>query len=131
MEFDTVLLVDEEESLRSMVGEFLERHGYRVLKAAAGLEALRIAARHGSGILFVITAVEMTDMSGPQLAQRVAQLHPEARILFTSDHAKEAVVQQGELDPGAAFLQKPFSLEALASKLREVVKESSAAKTRA
>jgi len=125
---DTVLLVDEEESLRSMVGEFLQGRGYKVLQASGGLEALRVAARHGSGIHFVVTAVGMAGMSGPQLATRVAQLHPEAKILFTSDHAREAMAQHGELDPGAAYLQKPFSLEALGRMLREVMEGGPAAK---
>jgi CheY-like chemotaxis protein len=121
---ETILLVEDDPALREMAATLLRRLGYTVLAAANGLEALRLKQQRGSGhIDLLFTDVVMPHMSGKELADRVQALSPHTRILFTSGYTENTIVQQGGLNPGVVFLQKPFTPSALARKVREVLDE--------
>jgi len=121
---ETILLVEDEPQVRALVRVTLERYGYAVLEARHGVEALVVAAQHPGPIHLLVTDVVMPQMSGPQVALQLASGRPDMKVLYMSGYADHAVVHHGVLDPGAAFLHKPFSLEVLASKVREVLDAS-------
>ena len=118
---ETVLLVEDEEPLRELAREYLESNGYRVLEAATGGDALRVAGEHAGPIHLLLTDVVMPGMGGRELAQQLVQQRPETRVLYMSGYTDDAIVHHGVLDPGVVFLPKPFTLETLARKLREVL----------
>jgi PAS domain S-box-containing protein len=118
---ETVLLVEDEKAVRNLAREVLECRGYHVLEAAGALEALEVAERYKKHIHLLLTDVVMPQMGGRELAEQLARLHPETKVLFMSGYADNAVVHHGLLDPGTALLQKPFTAQALARKLREVL----------
>jgi len=121
---ETILLAEDEEPVRMMVQEFLESHGYTVLRAADGLEALGICEQYGEPIHLLVTDVVMPRMGGRELAERVAQIRPELPILYISGYTDDAAVRHGAADRKAAFLSKPFSLQSLSGKVREVLDAS-------
>jgi PAS domain S-box-containing protein len=118
---ETVLIAEDAAPVRSVAREVLRRHGYRVLAAADGPSALELAAAHPGPIDLLITDVIMPEMSGRQLADRLRDLRTTLRVLFVSGYTDDAIVRHGILEPGIAFLQKPFSPESLARKVREVL----------
>jgi two-component system cell cycle sensor histidine kinase/response regulator CckA len=118
---ETVLLVEDEESVRELVREALEGRGYNVCSARNGNEALAIAARQELKIDLMITDVVMPGMGGRELVNRMAAVRPGIRVLYLSGYTEDAIVHHGVLEPGTAFLQKPFTLDALALKVREVL----------
>jgi two-component system cell cycle sensor histidine kinase/response regulator CckA len=110
---ETILFVEDEESVRELVRDYLGTIGYRVLEAADGVQALALAAAHKGPIHILITDVVMPRLSGRELASRLASERGEMKVLFISGH--------GVLEGGVAFLQKPFNLKSLAQKIREVL----------
>jgi CheY-like chemotaxis protein len=120
-EGETILLVEDEARVRDLARLVLQRQGYTVLEAADGQEALRLAAGHSGPIHLLLTDVVMPGMSGMALAEGLGQTHPDLKILFTSGYTDIAIAHQGVLEPGVAFLQKPFSPLALARKVRAVL----------
>ena len=118
---ETLLVVEDEGVVRNLVRKRLQRDGYTVLEANHGEEALRIAIRYEGTIDLMVTDVVLPNMSGRQLAERMATIRSDTRVLYMSGYADSAIVQHGVLDPGIAFLRKPFTLDALASKVREVL----------
>jgi PAS domain S-box-containing protein len=118
---ETVLLVEDEPAVRDMTQAALQRHGYTVLPAASGAEALRIARANHGVINVVVTDVVMPGMSGPQLVERLREEHPRLAALFMSGYTSDAVFRHGIETGQADFLQKPFSTSALAAKLRQVL----------
>jgi PAS domain S-box-containing protein len=118
---ETVLLVEDEENVRDLACEFLQLNGYRVLKAANGGEALLICEQHEGPIHLMITDVVMPRMSGRELAERLVPLRPEMKVLYTSGYTDDALVPHGVLEPGTHFIEKPFTSDALASTVREVL----------
>ena len=118
---ETVLLVEDEDGVRALAGYVLRDCGYEVLEARNGAEALRVAGGHTGQIELVVTDVVMPQMGGREVAERVAALHPEARVLFLSGYTDDAIVRHGILEEEVAFLQKPFTTAALARKVREVL----------
>jgi PAS domain S-box-containing protein len=119
---ETVLLVEDEKAVRMLASTILRKSGYKVLEAANGEEALRIV--HGQpprSIQLMLTDVVMPGLSGRQLAGRVASLQPTTKILYMSGYTDNAIVHHGVLDPGTAYIEKPFTPETLASKVREVL----------
>jgi len=118
---ETVLLVEDAAPVRSLARKGLESYGYQVLEAADGPAALELSARHPRGIDILVTDVVMPGMSGRELAERLAPARPGMRVLYTSGYTDDAMVHQGVLRSGVAFLQKPFVPETLARKVREVL----------
>jgi PAS domain S-box-containing protein len=121
---ETVLLAEDEELVRHLAVDILEGHGYTVLQASTGEEALRIAQEHEGRIDLLFTDVVMPRMNGKELADRISELHPEVKVLYASGYTDEAIVHLGVLEPGIAFLQKPFTPSSLARKVREVLGEA-------
>lgn len=118
---EIVLVVEDEESVRTLTVRMLNQLGYKVLTAAEGYEAVEIAKTHSGRIDVLLTDVIMPNMSGKQLADAVLAVHPETSVVFISGYTENTVVHHGVLNPGFEFLPKPFSREALARKLREVL----------
>jgi two-component system, cell cycle sensor histidine kinase and response regulator CckA len=118
---ETVLLVEDEPAVREMTQAALQRHGYTVLPAASGAEALQIARANHGAINVVLTDVVMPGMSGPQLVERLREDQPRLAALFMSGYTSDAVLRHGIETGEADFLQKPFSTSALAIKLRQVL----------
>src|SRR5437667_1891766 len=118
---ETILVAEDERLVRVLAQKVLERAGYRVLVGAGGADALALAERHDGPILLLLTDVVMPEMNGRELARRLTGVRPGVRVLYMSGYADEAVAQHGVLDPGTAFLQKPFTPEALAKKVRGVL----------
>ena len=118
---ETILLVEDEESVRRLARAFLENRGYTVLEARDGAHAVEICEQRSASIHLMVTDVVMPKMSGHELAQRVAPLRPEMRVLFVSGYTGDALTQQGGLGPRAAFLEKPFGPGDLVKKVRQVL----------
>jgi two-component system, cell cycle sensor histidine kinase and response regulator CckA len=127
---ETILLVEDDPSLREMAGALLKRLGYTVLPAANGVEAMSLVHKQGRGhIDLVFTDVVMPQMSGNELAERIRALHPQTKILFTSAYTESSIVHQGVLAKGVALLQKPFTPSALAQKIREILDQPNVPKS--
>jgi PAS domain S-box-containing protein len=120
-EGELVLLVEDEEMVREMSRQVLEMNGYHVLEASHGKEALLVCEQHAGRIDIMVTDVVMPQMSGRELAECLASSRPETKILFVSGYTDDAIVRHGVLDENVNFLQKPFSPDALAAKVREVL----------
>ena len=118
---ETILLVEDEEAVRTMISKVLQSGGYTVLEAQHGVEALRVCKKHSGPIHLMISDVVMPQMSGRELAGRLALRRPEMRVLYISGYPDNAIVHHGVLETGTAFLQKPFTLNALEYKVREVL----------
>ena len=119
---ETVLLVDDEPTVRSVASQVLREQGYTVLESTNGVEALKVAEEHASEELHLLfTDVVMPLMGGRDLAERLRTQHPETRVLFTSGYTEEAVVRPDPLQSGTDFIQKPFTPAALALKVRAVL----------
>jgi len=119
---ETVLLVEDESSVRSMAVRILREQGHRVLEACTGEEALRLVREmKNEEISLLLTDLVMPHMGGQELARRVRAERPDIKVLFFSGYTDEAAVRHGVLDPGSAFLQKPFSPAALVRKIRKLL----------
>ena len=118
---ETILFVEDEQSVRELVSEYLSARGYQVLDAADGQQALEIAAAHPGKIQLLITDVVMPRLSGRELAARLTAARPNLKVLYISGYTDDSVFRHGVLQGGMDFLQKPFNLKALAAKLREVL----------
>jgi PAS domain S-box-containing protein len=118
---ETVLLVEDAPSVRAVARQILERYGYTVIEAPGGPAALDIAVRHPGTIHLLLTDVVMPEMSGRQVADRLVALRPQLRVLFISGYTDDSIVRHGVLEAGIAYLQKPFTPEGLARKVREVL----------
>jgi CheY-like chemotaxis protein len=114
---ETILLAEDQDGIRDLVREFLQRKGYTVLFATDGEDALRIANEHNMPVDLLLTDLVMPNVGGRDLAHRLRQLHPRMKVLFMSGYAEPAI--SGGQDGGAPVLQKPFLLDALAHKIRE------------
>jgi two-component system cell cycle sensor histidine kinase/response regulator CckA len=125
---ETVLLVEDDESVRRLATLILERNGYRVIATADGMTALDAARAHDGPIDLLLTDMVMPGLNGREVAERFATLQPSARVLFMSGYAGEALSAQGVLDPSVAFLAKPFVPAELARKVREVLDEPAPAR---
>ena len=109
----TIMVVEDEYSIRKLAREFLEVQGFKVLEAACGDEALEISKKHRGPLHLVLTDVVMPGMSGPEMINRLSPSHPEMRVLYISGYADSRVVDRSLMNPGAEFLQKPFSFASL------------------
>jgi len=118
---ETVLLVEDEEMIRNLVQKVLKANGYTVLVAANGRDAERVAGQHDGRIHLLVTDVVMPGMNGREVAQRLAALRAGIQVLYLSGYTDDAIVHHGVLEPGVAFLQKPFTPAVLGRKVREVL----------
>ncbi|HSA23988.1 MAG TPA: response regulator, partial [Myxococcota bacterium] len=118
---ETVLVVEDEASVRALALEILGRLGYRVLSAQDGQEALRLAGQSEEPIDLLVTDVVMPGMNGRELAERLQRLHPETRVLYTSGYSEEVIAHRGVVEEQLNFLSKPYTPRSLADKLREVL----------
>jgi CheY-like chemotaxis protein len=118
---ETVLVVEDDASVRKVAKAFLEHFGYVVLEAANAGEALELCRREVHRIDLLLADVILPEMSGRELAERIKALKPGVEVLYMSGYTDNVIVKHGVLDPGVAFIQKPFTLETLARKVREVL----------
>ncbi len=118
---ETILVVEDESIVRKMAVKILNRQGYHVLFASEGNEALQIAKDYDKHIDLLMTDVVMPNMNGRELSEQLTQSRPELRVLFTSGYTEDVVAHHGVLDEGVHFVNKPYSPETLARKVREVL----------
>ncbi|HEV8125057.1 MAG TPA: PAS domain S-box protein [Gemmatimonadales bacterium] len=118
---ETILLVEDAAAVRGVARHILERYGYTVLEAPSGKPALDLAAKRSGPIDLLLTDVVMPGMSGRVLGEQFAELRPETRILYMSGYTDDAILRHGMLQPGIAYLEKPFTPETLARMVRMVL----------
>jgi PAS domain S-box-containing protein len=118
---ETVLVVEDEESVRALACRILSGRGYNILEAPNGKEALRMVREYPGKIHLVLTDVVMPGMSGKELVSQLEALRPGIKALYISGYTDNAIVHHGTLDSAVAFLQKPFAVGSLAGKVREVI----------
>jgi two-component system, cell cycle sensor histidine kinase and response regulator CckA len=118
---ETILLVDDNEPVRTSTGSILKLRGYQVLQAASGLEALQIAEKHPGKIHLLVADVMMPEMSGMELARRLQSKRPEAKVLYMSGFSEETVRLETTFDPATSFVQKPVSAALLIQKIRDLL----------
>jgi len=121
---ETILVVEDDATVRTLIRRLLESNGHTVLLAPGGDEGLRLARSHGRPIHLLITDVVMPGMSGRDLAAQVQALVPGIKVLYVSGYTDDAIVRHGVLKPGIAFLQKPFTADALARKVRGMLNDA-------
>jgi hypothetical protein len=119
---ETILLVEDEDSVRKFVQTMLNRQGYSVLEAPTADDALRIAADPDARFDLLLTDVIMPRLNGPELAARIVDLRPQLKVLYMSGYTDRAIRLQDELGGGANFIQKPFTPAALGEKVRELLR---------
>jgi CheY-like chemotaxis protein len=118
---ETILVVEDEDIVRSLACRGLREQGYHVIEARHGGEALRQVGEQPRKIDLVISDVVMPEVGGRELGQRLARIQPDLPVLYMSGYTGDDVIQRGLLDPGAPFQQKPFTPEGLARKVREML----------
>ena len=120
---ETILFVEDEQSVRELVRDYLVGAGYCLLEASDGVQALKVASAHPGPIHMLITDVVMPHLSGPELATKLTAERRDLKVLFISGYTDDTVFRHGVLEGGVAFLQKPFNLKALSQKIREVLND--------
>jgi CheY-like chemotaxis protein len=118
---ETVLIVEDEHTVRELTRQVLRLQGYRTLDAANGAQALAVAAAHDGPIHLLVSDVVMPGMNGPELAGKLKAVRPETAVLFLSGYTSHAIVRGGMLEEGNNFLQKPFTPTDLAATVRSVL----------
>jgi CheY-like chemotaxis protein len=118
---ETILLVEDSQPLRKLTQSFLESHGFRVLVAKDGEEAIKVATQHSGKIDLLFTDVVMPGMNGRAVAETLLPRQPGMRVLYTSGYTDSFVARHGVLEEGMVLLHKPFTEEVLISKVREVL----------
>ncbi len=118
------MIVEDEEAVRNLTREILEECGYTIIEARNGLEALEICSHSECDIDLLITDVVMPQMGGRELAEKLAVTHPQLKVLFISGYTNDAVVRHGIMEDNTNFIQKPFTLDDITKKVREVLDSS-------
>jgi CheY-like chemotaxis protein len=118
---ETILVIEDEDIVRNLACRGLKDHGYSVVEAQNGAEALEYMKEHPGSVDMVITDVVMPEMGGRELARNLAGSEPDLPVLFMSGYTGDDVVHRGLLDPGAPFQQKPFTPNGLATKVRAML----------
>jgi CheY-like chemotaxis protein len=118
---ETILVVEDEKDVRSLIVQILRKQGYQVIEAESGAEAFDACANHEGKISLLLTDVVMPGMSGRELAEKLLSWQPEMKVLYMSGYTDDAMIRYGVLEAGMNFMQKPFSMEALAQKVRQVL----------
>lgn len=122
---ETILLIEDEEPVRNLTREILLACGYTVIEAGNGLEALEICEKRGCNFDLLMTDVVMPEMGGRELAEKLATRFPNLRILFTSGYTDDSVMHRGVIETNINFIQKPFTFETLAAKVRKLLNNPS------
>jgi two-component system, cell cycle sensor histidine kinase and response regulator CckA len=123
---ETILLVEDEQGVRDLAREYLEISGYKVLVAENGAAAVKVVSEHKGAIDLVMTDVVMPGLSGSELTKRIEAIRPGTRIMYMSGYTDQAIIHHGILGPDIVLLQKPFTLSALAHKLRDALTKKTA-----
>jgi CheY-like chemotaxis protein len=123
---ETILVVEDEDSVRGLTCRILERQGYRVIAAHHGREAVEIASTEPGRIDLVLTDIVMPGMNGRGLVERLAGIRPAIKSLYMSGYTDDDIIRRGFIEPSKSFLQKPFTSEALLQTVRKVLDEGSA-----
>ncbi len=118
---ETVFIVEDDDRLRNLARKILERHGYSVLDAEDGEDALRVSEAHEGRIDLMLTDVVMPKMGGKEVAERLQPLYPQMKVIYMSGYTDDVIAHHGVLEPGLNFLEKPFTPEDLARNVREVL----------
>ncbi len=118
---ETILLVEDEQAFLKVSKTMLERLGYRVLAASTPGVAMELAGEHAGEIHLLITDVVMPEMNGRELSDRLQSLYPHLKCLFISGYTANAIAHRGVLNEGVCFIQKPFSIQELATKVRKAL----------
>jgi CheY-like chemotaxis protein len=118
---ETIMVVEDDASVRRLAGSVLHAHGYTVLSAESGDDALAQTAHLEGPLHLLLSDVVMPGMNGRQVYTRLAELRPELRVVYMSGYTEEVIAPQGVLEPGVDFIAKPFTVESLARKVRDVL----------
>ena len=118
---ETILLIEDEDAVRRVTTRILQVHGYKVLEAANAGEALLLVKKHTDNIDLVLTDIVMPNMSGRECYKILSEIVPDLKVIYMSGYTENAIVHHGVLEEGIDFIQKPFSVDALARKVREVL----------
>jgi two-component system cell cycle sensor histidine kinase/response regulator CckA len=118
---ETILVVEDQEAVRSFMKIALQGYGYHVLEASNGKRALAVAKRHSGDIHLLMTDVVLPGMNGKRLSERLKNLRPNLKVLFTSGYKADAIAHRGVLDRGVSYIPKPFGPDELAAKIRGVL----------
>ena len=118
---ETILIVEDDDVVRKLAVRILSDQGYKVLEAPQGIDAFLICAEHNGPIHLLLTDVVMPKMSGRELAETIISLRPGIKVLYMSGYTDNTIVHHGILMEGMNYIQKPFSVESLARKVREVL----------
>jgi len=119
--FETILLVEDEPAVRELTQIVLTARGYMVIEALTPEDAVRLAVNNGAEIHLLLTDVVMPGISGRELAKRLTGLYPNLRVLYMSGYTYNVIAQDGTLEEGISFLQKPFTPQVLAQRVREAL----------
>ncbi len=120
---ETILLVEDDEQVRALAHVILEQNGYTVLASESGPDALKRLVSHDSPAHLLLTDVVLPGMNGKKLFARVAERFPNIKVLYMSGYTGEVIAHRGVLEQGIAFIQKPFTVQALTTKVREVLEQ--------
>jgi len=118
---ETILLAEDEASVRRLLRRLLDANGYRVIEAADGREALRLLEQHGGSIDLLLTDIVMPGLNGRELSQKALASKPGLKVIYMSGYTDEALSDTGALGPGVSFLRKPLKLDTLSTRIREVL----------
>jgi CheY-like chemotaxis protein len=118
---EAILIVEDNDAVRRIAREFLKIRGYTVIEARGAMEAIQIMMNRGDQIDLVITDVLMPGMKGRELVERLAELRSDLKVLYMSAYTEDAAINIGVLNPGTEFIEKPFSPDELAAKVRQVL----------
>ena len=118
---ETIFLVEDNEEVRKLAKRILEKRGYKILDRSQGKEALQIYEEHKGPIHLMVTDVVMPGMSGRELANRLMSVHPEMKVLYMSGYTDNSITHHGVLEKGMNYIQKPFTVDGLLRKVREVL----------
>ncbi len=118
---ETILLVEDDAVVKTVVSSMLEHHGYRLLAAGSGEDAVSLADAAPDTVDLLITDLVMPGLNGRQTAEAVLELQPQTKVLYMSGYTDDAVIRVGHFEPGIAFIQKPFSGDELALRVRELL----------
>ncbi len=121
---ETILLVEDNDQVRNLAREILKRQGYTILEARDGREALALATSREGPLHLLLTDVVLPGMNGRELYDEAVRLHPELRVLYMSGYSEDVIAHRGVLDEGVRFIQKPFSVQGLAARIREALERT-------